>query len=154
MRDAFIRLPNPDTFQTPQAIRTNPKFYPYFKNCRSAIDGTHLPIYLPASESAPSRGRKGLTQNVFAACDFDLLFVYVLAGWEGTASDARVYSDALRRGFRIRSNSHMFDIADAGFGSTRRCLTPYRGTRYHLKEWSQGNSKYVKKYHHESIPLR
>ena len=44
------------------------------------------------------RGRKDWpTQNVFAACDFDMKFTYVLAGWEGTASDSRILKNALDR---------------------------------------------------------
>jgi len=44
------------------------------------------------------RGRKSIpTQNVLAAVDFDLRFIYVLAGWEGSAHDSYVLEDALRR---------------------------------------------------------
>jgi hypothetical protein len=44
------------------------------------------------------RGRKSIpTQNVLAAVDFDLRFVYVLAGWEGSAHDSYVLQDALAR---------------------------------------------------------
>jgi hypothetical protein len=44
------------------------------------------------------RGRKTFaTQNVMAAVDFDLRFMYVLAGWEGTAHDALVLADAIER---------------------------------------------------------
>ncbi|KAL0379003.1 UNVERIFIED_CONTAM: hypothetical protein Sradi_3205800 [Sesamum radiatum] len=31
-----------------------------------------------------------ISQNVMAVCDFDLVFTYVMAGWEGSANDARV----------------------------------------------------------------
>ncbi len=30
------------------------------------------------------------TQNVMAACDFDMCFTFVNAGWEGTATDLRI----------------------------------------------------------------
>jgi hypothetical protein len=44
------------------------------------------------------RGRKHYpTQNVLAAVDFDLRFIYVLAGWEGSAHDSFVLQDALSR---------------------------------------------------------
>ena len=55
-------------------------------------------VKVPAREAPRFRGRKDvLTQNVFAACDFDMKFTYVLAGWEGTASDSRILKDALSR---------------------------------------------------------
>ena len=35
--------------------------------------------------------------NILLACTFDLKFTYVLAGWEGSAHDARVLNYALSR---------------------------------------------------------
>ena len=42
-------------------------------------------------------------QNVLAAISFDLKFIYVLAGWEGSAHDSHVLNDAFARlgGFSI-----------------------------------------------------
>ena len=50
-------------------------------------------------EEAPRyRGRKEhTTQNVMAACGFDMKFTYVLPGWEGTASDSRIIKNAFQR---------------------------------------------------------
>jgi hypothetical protein len=31
------------------------------------------------------------------ACDFDLLFTFIMAGWEGAAHDTRIFLDAIRR---------------------------------------------------------
>jgi hypothetical protein len=43
-------------------------------------------------------GRKHTTiQNVLAVVEFDLRFTYVLAGWEESAYDARILTDALQR---------------------------------------------------------
>jgi hypothetical protein len=44
------------------------------------------------------RGRKSYaSQNVMAVVDFDLWFIYVLAGWEGSTHDALVLRGALER---------------------------------------------------------
>lgn len=32
---------------------------------------------------------------MLAVCDFDLLFTYVLVGWEGSAHDSRIFLDAI-----------------------------------------------------------
>ncbi|KAH9143568.1 hypothetical protein LEN26_005051 [Aphanomyces euteiches] len=85
---------------------------------------------------APFQGRKGVTMNVLAACDFDLMFTYVLAGWEGSAGDGKVFADALTKGYALPVD--LFDIMDAGFALTTKALTPYRSTRYHLKEFGRG----------------
>jgi hypothetical protein len=38
------------------------------------------------------RGRKtSPTQNLMVVVDFDLMFTYVLAGWEGSAHDSHIF---------------------------------------------------------------
>ena len=55
-------------------------------------------VRVPASDASRYRGRKNWpTQNVMAACSFDMKFTYVLSGWEGTASDSRIIKSALQR---------------------------------------------------------
>ncbi|XP_048134930.1 uncharacterized protein LOC115731731 isoform X2 [Rhodamnia argentea] len=83
---------------TPPEISNSRRFYPYFKDCIGAIDGTHVRASVPLEIQGRFRGRKdGTTQNVLAAVTFDLRFSYVLAGWEGTAHDSRVLADALSK---------------------------------------------------------
>ena len=63
-----------------------------------AIDGTHVPANVPVEIQEKFWGRKeGTTQNILAAITFDLKFIYVLVGWEGSAHDSRVLGDALSR---------------------------------------------------------
>ena len=60
------------------------------------MDGTHVRAYIYAKDQVRFIGRKGIpTQNVMAVCDFDMLFTFVLAGWGGTAHDARVFTSAI-----------------------------------------------------------
>ena len=63
-----------------------------------AIDGTHVLARFPKRHRAAFMGRKHTTtQNVLAAVDFDRRFTYVLAGWDGSAHDARILADALEK---------------------------------------------------------
>ena len=79
-------------------ISADRRFALYFKDCIGAIDGTHIAASVPIEEHARYRNRKGfLSQKVLAACDFDLNFVYVLPGWEGSVHDGRVLADAQAR---------------------------------------------------------
>jgi hypothetical protein len=74
-----------------------------------AIDGTHVLARVPEKYRAAFMGRKhSTTQNVLATVDFDLRFTYVLAGWEVSAHDARILSDALDRadGLRVPLGSY------------------------------------------------
>ena len=113
-------------------------------------------------EKASYRNRKGvISQNVLAACNLDLEFIYVLSGWEGSAHDSKVLQDALtRRTIRLQvpegnrlqvpegdlSYDNLFLIvcfhvsgkyylADCGFPNRRNFLAPLRSTRYHLQNF-------------------
>jgi hypothetical protein len=84
------------------------------------------------------RNRKGwISQNVLVACTFSLMFCYILSGWEGSANDGRIFEDARATTLRIPKGKYM--LGDAGFPSCDALLVPYRGVRYHLKEWEQAN---------------
>jgi hypothetical protein len=86
------------------------------------------------------RNRKGfIGQNVLAACNFAMLFVYILSGWEGSASDSAIFEYAREHDFAVPKGKYY--LADAGFPLCDVLLTPYRGVRYHLKEWGTVNQK-------------
>ena len=74
-------------------------FYNYrciMQNCVGAIDGTHIDCKPPIESREAYHNRKGLlSQNILAACSFDMKFTYILAGWEGSAHDSRVLQSTL-----------------------------------------------------------
>lgn len=73
---SFVNLPD---LNTPLASRIadDGRFFPWFKDCLGALDGTHITAYVDLAEQPRYRNRKGvLSQNVLAVCDFDLKFVY------------------------------------------------------------------------------
>ncbi|XP_028805159.1 uncharacterized protein LOC114760071 [Neltuma alba] len=138
LEEKFVVQPNGSTI--PLEIQNESKFFPYFKDCLGAIDGTHIRVKVPSVDAPRYRGRKEFpTQNVLAVCTFDLKFTYVLLGWEGTASDSRIIKNALVREDSLKIPEGKYYLVDAGFMLTRGLLTPYRGVRYHLKEYSKRN---------------
>jgi hypothetical protein len=131
------------TLSTPLAdkIQYNFKYFPWFKDCVGAIDGTHIPVSPPEGEKAMFRDRKGnLSQNVLATCNLDMQFTDIMTGWEGSVSDSTLWVEGQRRG-AVRIPEGKYVLGDAGFPNCDQCLTPYRATRYHLKEWERGNQK-------------
>jgi len=70
-----------------------------------------------------------------------MYFAFVLSGWEGSAHDARVLSDAITKGLDVPRGTYY--LADAGYGLGKGCLTPYRGVRYHLREHYLSKHRYV-----------
>ncbi|KAH0642471.1 hypothetical protein KY290_034058 [Solanum tuberosum] len=78
-------------------ISSNPFFYPWFKDCVGAIDGTHIPALIPMEEQPRYRNRKGvLSQNVLAVVDFDMKFQYVLSGCVTTREHPQVVTRRTR----------------------------------------------------------
>ena len=58
--------------------------------------GPHIPAQVSGEPALPWRNHKGgLSQNVLVVCDFDMQFRFVLPGWEGSAHDMPVLSDAV-----------------------------------------------------------
>ena len=69
---------------------------PLAQDCIGVIDGMHIPAHVPAKDQSRFRNRKGiLSQNVLAACTFDLQFIFVYPGWEGSVADSRVLNAVL-----------------------------------------------------------
>jgi hypothetical protein len=82
----FIKLTHPVVVQP-----EDPK-WKWFDDCLGALDGTHIDVFVPLVDHGRYRNRKQqITTNVLRVCDQHIRFVYVLAGWEGSASDSRVF---------------------------------------------------------------
>ncbi|KAH7849626.1 hypothetical protein Vadar_020591 [Vaccinium darrowii] len=64
----FVIRP-PDLDVTPPEILNDGRYYPWFKDCVGAIDGTHIDAWVPESREVAYRGRN----------------------WEGSAHDDRVF---------------------------------------------------------------
>ena len=139
VRHLLMEKPSSDESVHP-SIADNPKFAPFFNNCIGATDRSLIPAIIPTYKQGPRRDRKGnVTQNVLIVANFDLLYTYALCGWEGSSPDQRVLEDSYNKSFIIPANK--FILADAAFTLCPSVLTPYRGVRYHLKEWAKGNRK-------------
>ncbi|KAF7126536.1 hypothetical protein RHSIM_Rhsim11G0185300 [Rhododendron simsii] len=117
------------------------------KDCVGAIDGTHISASVPASDQIPYRGKHTVTtQNVMAACSFNMRFTYVLSGWEGTANDSRVFLECVNNpamGFPKPPEGKYY-VVDSGYTNMPGFLSPYRGERYHLNSF-RGHGQRPKK---------
>jgi hypothetical protein len=89
----FIRPKDPE-FGTIHHKMQEPRFWPHFRDCIGAIDGTHIPVIVSASELPKYIGRHGYpSQNVIAVYDFDMRSTFVVTGWP--VHDMRVLLDTL-----------------------------------------------------------
>lgn len=89
----YITLPSPN--KTPPEICNNGRFFPWFADCISAIDGSLLDAFVATGDMSRYHSQKGrISTNLLAACRFNLLFCYILSSWEGSAADGQVLDDA------------------------------------------------------------
>ena len=132
----FIKLP------TPSAEQPEDSRWKWFPDGLGALDGTHVDVRVSALKQGRYRNRKqDVTTNVLGVCDRNMEFLYVLAGWEGSASDSRVLRDAMSRQDAFRVPHGKYYLVDAGYTNGPGFFAPYRSVRYHLKEWAaNGNN--------------
>ncbi|KAL0434974.1 UNVERIFIED_CONTAM: hypothetical protein Sradi_0205300 [Sesamum radiatum] len=141
---ALEMITRPNWTYTHPKIASNPEFYPYFKDCIGAMDGTLIPAWAPQIDQNRYRSRKGrIGQNVLAICDFHMNFTYVYAGWEGSAADARILDDAISQDLAFPFPPlGKYYLVDVGFTNYQCFLAPYQGTRYHLAEYRGQGGQY------------
>ncbi|KAH7863363.1 hypothetical protein Vadar_016574 [Vaccinium darrowii] len=120
-------LNQPSGLETPPEILDNSRFYPYFKDCIGALYCTHVRVKVSNKDVPRFRGSP--SQNVLAACSFDLKFTYVLPGWEGSASDSRIIKNALAREDKLKVPLGKYYLVDAGFMLRPSFLASYRVER-------------------------
>ena len=137
----YVRLP---TGETPISTKiTCSNILHAFKDCVVSLDGMHILAHVPEEKRGAYRNRKAQhSHNVLAACDMDMKFIYVLSGWEGSAIDSRVFEDTHSTNFTVPEGRYY--PGDVGYGISELLLVPYRGVRYHIKEWGQTRQRYVR----------
>ncbi|CAI5473053.1 unnamed protein product [Closterium sp. Yama58-4] len=100
--NAIVRLKR-DFIRMPDRVDANflssrPE-YAHFPGAIGAIDGTLIPACIRIERQQPFYDRhSNVSQNVLAVVSFSDLFLYVLAGWEGSAHDSTVFQDAVLKG--------------------------------------------------------
>jgi hypothetical protein len=89
------------------------------------------------------------------ASGFNLNFTFISCSWEGSATDARLLRFAMLGNFHVLEGK--FFVVDGGYANTPCFLAPYRGGRYHLKEFGHGHRRpnnYKELFNHSHTVLR
>ncbi|XP_071708135.1 uncharacterized protein [Rutidosis leptorrhynchoides] len=130
-----------------------------FSGAIGALDGTLVHAVVPSKQQAAYRGRGGgrCYQNVLGICDFNMVFTFVWAGWEGIAHDSRVLNEVLfnpTSGFPVPPPNKYY-LCDAAYTNARGFLAPYRNTRYWLADFRRRRALTSKeKFNHGHAQLR
>ncbi|CAN6716358.1 unnamed protein product [Malus baccata var. baccata] len=153
-----IKLLDPEFNGVSAKILSDSRYMPHIKNCIGAIDGVHVQATIPPGDQVPYIGRKGTpTQNVMAACNFDMQFIFACAGWEGIAHDTRIFLSVLRNGALnfLKPPNGKYYLVDAGYPQMSSYLGPYKGERYHIPNFCRGKkpigSREVFNHRHSSL---
>jgi len=80
-------------------------------------------------------------ENVLAACDWDMIFSFVMTGWEGSVADGYLFEEGIHNGFDIPQGKYY--VADAGFPLCDKLIVPFHNIHYHLWEWEAASIWYV-----------
>ncbi|KAG8363368.1 hypothetical protein BUALT_Bualt19G0015100 [Buddleja alternifolia] len=138
---ALLKL-YPILISTPEPVQedsTNERWN-WFKGCLGALDGTYIPVRVLQKDKARYRNRKGdISVNVLVVCDQNMKYTYILTGWEGSAADSRVLRDAVTRPNGLRIPNGNYYLCDSGYTNCEGFLAPYRGVRYHLRDWDESH---------------
>ena len=71
-----------------------------------ALDGTYIKVHVPELDKSRYSTRKSeIATNVLGVCSRNMEFIFILPGWEDSASDSRVLRDVIDRpnGLRVPS---------------------------------------------------
>ncbi|KAL8487698.1 hypothetical protein ACS0TY_024140 [Phlomoides rotata] len=73
-------------------------------------------------------------------------FMYIISRWEGLAADSHVLCDAINRVHGLEVPKGNYYLCDNGYPNYESFLTPYKGVRYHLNEWSARQPQNYQEY--------
>ena len=100
----------------------------YISNIIGAIDGTHIPILKPSSDSIDYMNRKGFYSMVFqgVAVGTTLQFIEWSGGWAGSVGDSVMFkqSDLFKKFISGFFGEYRL-LADAAYGLYTWCLVPF-----------------------------
>lgn len=146
-------------YQNTNVSRRQKELLKIFPGATGALDGTLIHAIVPVGQQARyrGRGRGECYQNVLGICDFNMIFTFVWAGWEGVAHDSRILTEVVSdadSGFPVPPPNKYY-LCDAAYANTRGFLTPYRNTRYWLADFRRQRAlSKEEKFNHAHAQLR
>ncbi|WOG82627.1 hypothetical protein DCAR_0101793 [Daucus carota subsp. sativus] len=96
-------------------------------------------LVVPVNQQARYRGRDRCEcyQNILCIYDFNMVFIFVWAGWEGISHDSKILVEVALNpysSFPIPPPNKYY-LCDVAYTNTRGYFTPYRNTRYLLADF-------------------
>ncbi|GAV72636.1 LOW QUALITY PROTEIN: DDE_4 domain-containing protein, partial [Cephalotus follicularis] len=125
----------PSTFDHNQDNPGANKYDGFLSYFIGALDRTLVHAIIPSSQQTVyrARGKGKCYQNVLGIYDFNMIFTFVYAGWEGVAHDSRVLTEVMAapsNNFPFPPPSIKYYLCNAMYTNTRGFMAPYRIVRY------------------------
>ncbi|XP_075636965.1 protein ANTAGONIST OF LIKE HETEROCHROMATIN PROTEIN 1-like [Castanea sativa] len=127
-------------YKKPEPMRENcsDENWKWFKNCLGALDRAYIQVTVPVEDWPRYRTRSNeIATTVLGVCSHDMQFIYVLAGWEGSAADYRVLRNAISRKNGLKVPKGYYYLCNAYDINCEGFLGPYRGQQYNSYYWRQ-----------------
>ncbi|KAL8171825.1 hypothetical protein V2J09_023629 [Rumex salicifolius] len=126
----------------PLQILGSKRLHPYFQDCIGVVDCMRIPAHVPVKDQSRFRDKKGsLTQNILAACTFDLQFIFICPGWEGSASDGHVLRSVLddpdQKFPHVPEDKYY--LVDTAYNTTKGFMAPYQEARHQIDAYKGAN---------------
>ncbi|XP_028085568.1 uncharacterized protein LOC114286584 [Camellia sinensis] len=107
------------------------------EDCIGVIDGTHVSAWVTVLDAATYFGRKYChTQNIMAAVDFDMCFIFISCGWEGSMHDSHIFNEIPNDNVPFpHPDEGKYYLVDSGYPNRTGYLAPFKGHRYYQQEF-------------------
>ncbi|CAL5385650.1 unnamed protein product [Camellia sinensis] len=112
--------------------------YLLFKDCIGAIDGTHVSTRVTGPDTVTYFDRKYChAQNIMAARDFDMCFIFISLGWKGSMHDSCIFNEILTNDNVPFSHPKegKYYLIDASYPNWVGYLAHFKGSRYHHQQF-------------------
>ncbi|XP_050704110.1 putative nuclease HARBI1 [Eriocheir sinensis] len=121
----YIKFPSPAEEQDVMRQFAEVAAMPGVIGC---VDGVHIPIISPGGEDAELyRCRKGFfSLNIMGVCNSSMLFTNLVVNWQGSAHDARIFSESVLCATLEGGQYRGYLLGDSGYACKSYLLTPIR----------------------------
>lgn len=124
----YIKFPSPAEEQDVMPQFAEVAAMPRVIGC---VDGVHIPVISPGGDNAELyRCRKGFfSLNVMGVCNSSMLFTNLVVNWQGSAHDARIFSESILCATLEGGQYRGYLLGDSGYACKSYLLTPIRVPR-------------------------
>ncbi|CAN6868921.1 unnamed protein product, partial [Brassica oleracea] len=137
-----ILKPRHDEFdQTSNRLYSNKRYWPYFRDCIGALDGTHVSVRVRSDQKERfwNVRKQFASMNVLAICNLDMKCIYAYVGTPGRAHDTKVLTYCAQSDtFFPTPPEGKYFVVDSGYPNRKGYLIVEQNTTHIMIERTFG----------------